>query len=32
MSSEEDAVRDVKLCVWRAEEITEYWKFIDTEA
>lgn len=42
MSSEEDAVRDVgglkvtvflvKLCVWRAEEITQYLKFIDTEA
>jgi hypothetical protein len=42
MSSEEDAVRDVggqkvpvflvKLCVWRAEEITEYLKFIDAEA
>jgi hypothetical protein len=42
MSSEEDAVRDVggqkvtvflvKLCVWRAEEIKEYLKFIDTEA
>jgi hypothetical protein len=42
MSSEEDTVRDVggqkvtvflvKLCIWRAEEITEYLKFIDTEA
>lgn len=42
MSSEEDGVRDVggqkvtvflvKLCVWRAEEITQYLKFIDTEA
>ena len=42
MSSEEDAVRDVggqklsvfqvKLCVWRAEEVTEYLKFIDAEA
>ena len=42
MSSEEDAVQDVggqkvsvfliKLCVWRAEEITEYLKFIDAEA
>lgn len=42
MSSEEDSVRDVgdqkvtvflvKLCVWRAEEITQYLKFIDAEA
>ena len=42
MSSEEDVVRDVggqklsvfqvKLCVWRAEEVTEYLKFIDAEA
>lgn len=42
MSSEEDAIRDiggqkfnvflVKLCVWRAEEITQYLKFIDAEA
>jgi hypothetical protein len=42
MSSEEDSVRDVggqkvtvflvKLCIWRAEEITQYLKFIDTEA
>ena len=42
MSSEEDTVWDIggqkvtvfliKLCVWRAEEITEYLKFIDIEA
>ena len=42
MSSEEDGVRDVggqkvtvflvKLCVWHAEEVTQYLKFIDTEA